>query len=65
MSKVVVSDPLVYAWAREEFRKEEEQERSRGIPRDFNKEGGVTTAELLAYLEHLKAQSKQSASVSR
>ncbi|HYV37619.1 MAG TPA: hypothetical protein VE988_18075 [Gemmataceae bacterium] len=52
---------LVYAWAREEFRKEEEQERSNGIVRDFRQEGGITTAELLAHLRQRDPQTKQTA----
>jgi hypothetical protein len=43
---------LIYAWAREEFAREEREH-----PYDDSDEGSMTTPELLAYLEQLGRES--------
>ena len=43
---------LVYAWAKEEFAKEDRED-----PFDDDEEGSMTTAEVLAYLESLDRES--------
>jgi CRISPR/Cas system-associated endonuclease Cas1 len=49
---------LVYAWMREQFKDEKELERARA---EIRAEGGLTTAEVLAYLRSL-GQSGRAAS---